>query len=549
MRDPRLRLTALLLVLAVLGAACNSTTRLEGATTLSDDGAGGVAVGAAPLTDGIQPLAPIDPTTGQPAPAAAGAAGATGSTGATGTTGGTTAGGTTTGPGGGGQPTSGGGSRPAAPAPAAGGGGGGGAPAPAPAPAAPAPAPAPAQGGPVEGQGVTATEIRIGFQVSTDLQAGFGAVGASGDAPDETRIVEALVAHVNEQGGIAGRQVVPVFHGTAATSGSWATQAQAACATFTEDNEVLAVASSPVGGSDALLACMAAGQTPLIEQNLWLFDQDYYTQFDGWLYQPGKMRADRWAGAFVDGLAQAGYFDGGTLGIARFDAPVFDRVMDRVVRPRLEAAGVTIADEAILSSPQSVSDFGRMGAEINNAILSFRANGVDRVMFVENAGIMPFFWLPSAESQGFRPRYGLSSASIPATIARQGPAEQLAGAMAVGWTPPNDTEGDRYPANDAAARCSQIMQERGIAGAAGFYTHTACDSMFFLQAVIPRMTEFSPAGFRAAAQSLGTAFTSPFALRSALAPDRPDGGASAQVLTYDQPCGCFVYTGQPFDVP
>ena len=43
-----------------------------------------------------------------------------------------------------------------------------------------------------------------------------------------------------------------------------------------------------------------------------------------------------------------------------------------------------------LSTPGSVSDFGRLNGEINNAILRFRQAGVDHVLMIENAGIMPW---------------------------------------------------------------------------------------------------------------------------------------------------------------
>jgi hypothetical protein len=399
---------------------------------------------------------------------------------------------------------------------------------------------------------VTASEVRIGFQVAEDLQAGFAAVGAGGDAPDERRIITALVEWANENGGFAGRKVVPVFHGTSALSGTWASQAQAACATFTEDNEVFAVVSSTVGGSDAMLACTASKRVPLIEQNLWVFDQVYWDQFAGWLYQPAKMRADRWAHAYADGLARAGFFGDGVLGIVRFDAPVFTRVTDGVVKPALSRHGVKVAAEAILSTPQSVSDFGRMNAEISNALVRFRSAGVNRVMFMENAGILPFFWMPAAESQSYRPRYGLASNSIPATMQGQAPAAQLSGALGVGWTPPNDVGNnpEHFPPNPASDQCRAILAAKGMPPHwAGFYTHSGCEAIFFLRAALEHVAEFSPAGFRAAVESLGTGYRGPFGLANRFGPGRHDGGAKAQIIAFDDACTCFAYRGQAWEAP
>ncbi|HWH32891.1 MAG TPA: hypothetical protein VNU01_09495, partial [Egibacteraceae bacterium] len=47
------------------------------------------------------------------------------------------------------------------------------------------------------GKGVSATEVKVGIQASKELGAGFALVGASGEAPSERRIAEALVKWVN----------------------------------------------------------------------------------------------------------------------------------------------------------------------------------------------------------------------------------------------------------------------------------------------------------------------------------------------------------------
>lgn len=394
------------------------------------------------------------------------------------------------------------------------------------------------------GKGVTAGEIRIGLQVSKELGAGFALVGASGEAPDERKIAAAMVEWVNANGGLAGRKLVPVWHETDVTSGSFSTQSQAACATLTEDNTVFAAVSSAVGGNDTMAACMAQKRTPLVERNLWLFDTPYYREFAGYLYQPGKMRADRWGAAYADGLAASGFLKGAKLGLVRFDGPVFQRVADGAFKPALARHGVKITDEAVLSTPGGVSDFGGMAAEINNAILRFRTSGVTHVVFIENAGILPFFWMPQAESSGFHPRYGIPSNSIPATIAGQAPAAQLKNAVIVGWTPPNDVPAQFHPGgNPAWARCNAIMTKAGTSGAAGFYTQSTCDAFFFLKAVADTAPSLDAAGFRAAVERLGSGFNSPFTFATRFGPGRHDGAAQWRTGLFFDDCACFRYTG------
>ncbi|HWH33284.1 MAG TPA: hypothetical protein VNU01_11500, partial [Egibacteraceae bacterium] len=343
---------------------------------------------------------------------------------------------------------------------------------------------------------------------------------------------------------LAGRTLVPVWHETDVTSGNFSTQSQAACATFTEDHEVFAAMSSAVGGNDTLAACMAQKATPLVERNLWLFDTPYYRQFAGYLYQPGKMRADRWAAAYADGLVESGYTKDAKLGLVRFDGPVFQRVADGAFKPALARHGVRLTDEAVLSTPGGISDFGRMSAEINNAIVRFRAAGVTHVVFIENAGILPFFWMPQADSSGYRPRYGIASNSIPATMAGQALASWLANAVVVGWTPPNDVPAAHHPGgNPAWARCNEIMKAAGTSGAAGFYTQSYCDAFFFLKAVADRAPSLDAPGFRAGVESLGGAYNSPFTFATRFGPGRHDGAAQWRTGLFHDDCACFRYTG------
>ena len=121
------------------------------------------------------------------------------------------------------------------------------------------------------GPGFTATEINIGFQNSEGLQEAFKLIGASGTPGDDREISEAMVAWLNKNGGITGRKVVPIHHQTPSTSGTWASQAQAACATFGEDNKVVVAVSGFVGGSDAMSGCMAAKKIAYVESNIWGF--------------------------------------------------------------------------------------------------------------------------------------------------------------------------------------------------------------------------------------------------------------------------------------
>ena len=401
------------------------------------------------------------------------------------------------------------------------------------------------------GPGATETEIKIGFQSTGDLTAGFALVGASGGAPLETQIVRAMVDWLNATGGLAGRKVVPVVHETDPLGGTWGTQAQAACATLTEDNQVLIAASSVVGGSDALYACMSEKGTPLIENNLWLFDRSYYSGRPGRLYQTGRVSPDRWAKAYVDGLEEAGYFaDQPKLGLVRFDAPVFARISDNVLKPRMAEHGLRFTEEIAISSPESVAGFSSASSQISNAILRLRSKGVTHVMFLENAGILPFLFMPAAESQGFRPRYGLSSNDIPATQESQVPPEQLIGSVGVSWLPYSDVDWEqRIAPNPASALCIEIARAAKLDYTAGFYVQPPCDTVLFLRAVFDRATDLTTDGIRAAVESLGPGYTPSQGYGATFGPGRYDGGSIYRLMAFDTRCDCYRITGPTRPIP
>src|SRR3954462_11700711 len=126
------------------------------------------------------------------------------------------------------------------------------------------------------------------------------------------------------------------------------------------------------------------------------------------------------------------------------------------MRGRLKDHGIAVADEQAVLTPGGVADFGAMGAQIGNAILSFRSKGVDRVLFAEYAGIVPFVMLAAADGQGYHPRYGFSSINRANTQADQSTPSQMRGAMNVGWTPAEDVAEAQDHRGGNAALCMKI---------------------------------------------------------------------------------------------
>jgi hypothetical protein len=248
--------------------------------------------------------------------------------------------------------------------------------------------------------------------------------------------------------------------------------------------------------------------------------------------------AERWVGGYIEGLVSHHFFDGGKVGIIRFDKPIYAK-QAAAMRARLSSHGISVVDEQAVYTPQGLSDFGTMGAGISNAILSFRARGVDRVLFAEEGGAVPFVMLAAADGQGYHPRYGFSSIDRANTQAGQSSASQLRGAMNVGWAPDEDVDSSQDHRSGNSALCLQIGKDKGIKS--NLYMHLFCDAIFFVKQAAERATALTPDGLRAAVESMGTSYDSSYTYATRFAPGRHDGAAIMRVTRYDEACGCFVY--------
>lgn len=409
------------------------------------------------------------------------------------------------------------------------------------------PAPIVEGGGEVRlGTGVTANSIKIGFNHSAPLGPAFAIVGFGGEPEgvnDERQVIDALVKYFNTHGGLAGRKIIPVYYEYDAASGrTWDSLAAEACQRFVNDEKVFVVASGHVGGTDALLACLAEGKTPLLQQNQWPYDGVYFREYANYLYQPSRMRPERWVPAYVQGLKDAGYFTSGyKLGLLSYDAPVFGRI-SKLIRAELAKRGLKLTREEIIGTPQAVADFGPMATQMQNATLRFRADDVTHIIFNEWAGQMPFFYLTVADDQDYHPRYGFTSVQLGNTQAQQHDASQLRGAIIVSWLPSQDVARPDDPRKGGAfGRCDKIFRDAGVAPHR-LYNGTFCDSLFFLEATLSKTNDITPTGLSAAGAKLGTSYDSPFTWSTRFAAGRPDGASAVRIGRYNDGCGCFRYT-------
>lgn len=404
--------------------------------------------------------------------------------------------------------------------------------------------------------GVTDTEIFIGFTYAENAGSANESIGFEEfSAGDPKRNHQVLVDHINATGGIAGRELVPVFHVfDEASNQSIGEREQQTCATWTQDNEVFAGVLA--AATDTLRQCMASAGVPLINsQGLGLSDDRTLADFPGTV-EPTNLSLNPMAKLTVAGLDAEGYFAPDTpatpvrVGVITFDFPSFRRAVERDMVPELERRGLDVVGPVFVKWVERTSDAGEVSAQLSNTVLRFRSEGVTHVMIFDATAFLTVVFMTNAEPQGYRPNYGFNTQNGGQLLVGSVPEAQLAGTKQVGWIPMFDVlDVPEWPAQEA---CLRLYAEAGMEfdskNAKGIALLT-CD----LYDVLRRGIENAPAplGQRsviAGFERLGTSFESALVKDVRLEPGRRYGVTTYRSSEYRTDCSCFRYTGGPFPI-
>jgi ABC-type branched-subunit amino acid transport system substrate-binding protein len=406
------------------------------------------------------------------------------------------------------------------------------------------------------GTGVTATSITVGVEWVQDAGAAGQAAGVDtqyGDMPGDAR---AVIDWINSHGGVLGRKLVPYFHSyDGASAQSSATQEQAACQDFTVDHHVFAVVT-PTAHLDGYADCLDQHHTPLVSTSVNQVVDAQTLARDSHYFLVSNFDLTRLAVAQVNGLYGTGWFGrSARIGLIDLDLPDFQTAVNDSLLPALASHGLHVTDRVDVGDDGSNAAVGQSSAAMQGAVLRFKQDHIDHVLFFTQT-TEPLFFLIDADNQQYHPAYGVSTAQGGEALAQTGeiPADQINQITSAGWDPRGDVDPAQQPPATAAARlCNQVLRRAGLdytdGGTPQDLAFWYCDDLFFLAAALDRATALTAGGFVAAADGLGSNFAPASTYSTYFSGNRHDGADLVRMVRYHGDCRCGYFTGFAYRVP
>lgn len=401
----------------------------------------------------------------------------------------------------------------------------------------------PASGGRVR------SPLRVGVVV-TDIGAAVQALGASsGSNRAANDGYKAMVKAFNLGGGLSGRRIDPTYVVINALDNSYQNDAQATCSTMT-DAKVELVISDAASTDYGFAACLWKAHIPMLSivpsANASLAKAPY-------IFNSFAPTLDSGYGAVVDRLVASGYLTTKSkIGFVRISCPEMDAAYRDSVLPRMRAAHLATPIEYTVACAAGFQDAGAYSAAMQNAVLRFRSQNVDRV-FVMGAqeNLLLQYFAEQAQNQAYHPGYALSAGALPVTLidASTFPQQQLPQVHGVGWHPLSETGVDRRTATEQ--RCIGLATKGGFKPAnivEVFALYQACSNMFLLETVVRDGNGAADYNaLRSVVPTLGSTFTSTGIIKGTTLfnASRQNGPVLANEWGFNSSCTCFRYVGQP----
>lgn len=388
---------------------------------------------------------------------------------------------------------------------------------------------------PLPASGVTDDTIRMGlFTVNTAAlnDASEGATGSDAEVASGSidAAQDAVIAYINDNGGIAGRRVEPVYvelnAQNLATPEGRAREAQAACATWTEDDEMFAF----VAFNDILFDCAATSGSIAVSGVVAAptVSDEHLTDFGPLWYSTTNFTAERRERAMAAFLLDQEFFDADArIAFVVEDNPARRAGVDKALAPALADEGI----EPVLE----IAYADAIAAPWPNYVLQLQEARVTHVVFsgTSESCFPAMSLMRAAEDQQYPPAWALGSDLAPDGLITVGqtPPEQLADLLAMGWAPTLDI-GDAAGQGANGELCDSILVDAGQDHSAG---RSTCDLLLFLQAALDGAEAIGPGAVADGVAELADTFASPSTIdgTTSFAEGRHDGVAVVRAVSFD----------------
>ncbi len=407
---------------------------------------------------------------------------------------------------------------------------------------------APARG-PGAGRPAVTSPISLGFIVEkgNGQQANESAGVSTGTTLTLGAVFKGLVKAFNAAGGVSGRRIAPTYYETDPTATDYNRERAAACAAFTQDAKV-AVALTVSDYDDGFSRCLRGGGAYQVDSGAGGTSAATARATTNFLSTAAPSMERRERALFATGQEIGSFPKGTTVGVIVDACPETRAGYEKGLVPAAKAAGVTLVPVEV-QCVTGFSDLGPIATALQNAVLRFRSSGATQVTYVSNVeSTEVLLFAQSAESQGYRPGYVLSSRAQPIAIAQNSPAAQLANMKGMGWQPSLDVALDKQPPRSAVQkRCLALLRSSNVlptSSADFYYAYSGCDTFFALEALLRSTAgRSSIADLGAAGGGLGTSLVGAATFSLSYAPGALDGAASRRAFRYDTGCSCFTFAG------
>ena len=374
--------------------------------------------------------------------------------------------------------------------------------------------------------------------IITDTSMVAAALGlAIPDQGDLEAAIEAMVAHVNSRGGVAGHPIEPKIRVFNAITDSPISEAQLCSAVTQEDQAAVVMLTGQF--QDNARPCYAAAGTLMFDMTILPVDRRGYDDLAPYLWSPIYPNYGDLMGALVDVLSSEGWLDGVTLGVIGIDSGINRRTNEAVLAPRLTEAGVEPAVMSWIDPTTSTS----WNEGLEQAVEAFQSAGVEKVIVLGGSRLLP--WLIDLEAaRELAPAYALTTYDSPEYNTRLTP-DQMIGSLGITVLPGWDVADDQYPspANPAEDLCLTVLENAGLSFESRANSRSAllyCDGIRLLQQAGRNAASISPEDLSAAMWTIGDGFDSASVYSVAYEEGSYAGGAGYRVFAFDESCECMV---------